>query len=138
MSRHNIKSLLNGVTGGSEIRAVTLACSEGLLNRIPQCIARTRHSTLAGVSLCAQPPVMRGSFSFHSFFSIFFSHSICYLCYTFSSSLLFVSQIRGHTTGAPPPSPLGCMPSFLSREEFMQHFLPSTTRVELCVVHTRY
>ena len=38
LSRDNIKSLKNRDTSGSEIRAATLACSEGLLNRVPHCI----------------------------------------------------------------------------------------------------
>ena len=36
-SKDNIKSLLNGNKRDSEIRALTLACSEGLVNRLPRC-----------------------------------------------------------------------------------------------------
>ena len=48
-----------------------------------------------------------------------------------SRSLPVATQIRGHIAGAPPPSPLWHVPSFLSREEVIIFFLPSSTRVEL-------
>ena len=48
----------------------------------------------------------------------------------FSSSLPFVSQIRGHMAGTPPPSPLRCTP-FLFIAGRVRHFLPSSTRVEV-------
>ena len=47
------------------------------------------------------------------------------------------TQIRDHIAGPPPPSPLRCAPSLLkthsllSRLDFIEHFLPSSTRVEL-------
>ena len=47
-----------------------------------------------------------------------------------------VTQIRGHIAGPSPPSPPHGVhvPSFLfaTREEFIQHFLPSSTRVANC------
>ena len=43
-----------------------------------------------------------------------------------------ISQIQGHIAGSPPPSPLRYVLSFFIARR-TQHFLPSLTRVELCV-----
>ena len=56
------------------------------------------------------------------FFSLSHLLSLSYC----SSSLPFVIQIRGHIAGTPPPS----SPRFMRR---VWCFLPSSTRVELCV-----
>ena len=51
-----------------------------------------------------------------------------------SCSLLVVTQIRGHLAGSFPPSPLGYVPlRFYREKDSFQHFLPSSTRVELIV-----
>ena len=47
----------------------------------------------------------------------------------FSLSFLVVTQIRGHIAGSSPPSPLRLI--FIARR--FQLFLPSSTRVELCL-----
>ena len=60
------------------------------------------------------------------------SHLLILSSPCFSSPLPFVTQIRGHIAGTPPPFPLRCVPSsFIARR--VQQFLPSSTRVELCV-----
>ena len=40
-AKDNFQSLLDGDNNGSEICAVALVCSEGLLNRVPHCSAVT-------------------------------------------------------------------------------------------------
>ena len=53
----------------------------------------------------------------------------------FSRSLPFVTQIRGHMYRRHilrPPLPR-CLPAPLSREEFIQYFLPSSTRAKPCM-----
>ena len=51
-------------------------------------------------------------------FFFLFSVPFLILALLSSPSLPVVTQIRGHIAGPPPPSPLRCVPSFLSREEF--------------------
>ena len=46
-------------------------------------------------------------------------------------SLLVVTQIRGHIGGPPPPSPLRYNNAFTFIARRIQHFLPSSTRVDL-------
>ena len=48
-----------------------------------------------------------------------------------TSSLPFVTQIRGQIAGTPPHSPLRCVPSSCFSTRVHQQFLPSSTRVEL-------
>ena len=66
----------------------------------------------------------------------FFPSRLLYSPFLSCSPLLtVVSQIRGHILGSSPPSPLRytCL-AFLSRDRTsIQHFLPSLTRVQLCV-----
>ena len=65
--------------------------------------------------------------------SSFFSLSFCIpfiILELLSPSLPVVIQIRGHIVGPSLPSPLRCMPSFLSRE-VSSTFLPSSSCVEL-------
>ena len=50
-----------------------------------------------------------------------------------SRSLPVVTQIRGHIPGPPPPSPLRYNNAFVFIARRILHFLPSSTRVELCV-----
>ena len=54
------------------------------------------------------------------------------LALVLSRSLPVASEIRGHTAGPPLPSPLRYVPSYLITRR-TQHFLPSSTRVELWV-----
>ena len=61
-----------------------------------------------------------------------FVHPIYYLRPSFSLSLLVVTQIRGHIADASPPSPLGFVPCIFIARRF-QLFLPSSTRVQLCL-----
>ena len=63
---------------------------------------------------------------FFSSFLFFFPHPINYLRRSLYLSLLVVTQIRGHRAGAPHLL-ITCL-AFLS-----QLFLPSSTRVELCL-----
>ena len=54
-----------------------------------------------------------------------------------SSSSSSITQTWGHAAGPSRPSPLRYVRSSLSREDFsirFQHFLPSSTRVELCTL----
>ena len=50
----------------------------------------------------------------------------------YALSLLVATQIRGHIAGSSPPSPLRFVPSIFIARRF-QLFLPSSTRVELCL-----
>ena len=62
----------------------------------------------------------------------------CVCLLYFFSPLSFVTQINHcrHIAGTPPPSPVRFVPPFYSLiARTVQHFLPSSTRVELCV-HT--
>ena len=68
---------------------------------------------------------MRFYFSFSFFF-----RPIYYLRTILSPSLPVLTQIRGHIAGRPSPSPLRYVPSFFLARR-IQHFLPSSTRVEL-------
>ena len=65
--------------------------------------------------------------------SLFVFYPISYLRPSFYSlSLLVVTQIRGHIAGSSPPSPLRFVPRIFIAKIF-QLFLPSSTRVELCL-----
>ena len=50
----------------------------------------------------------------------------------YSPSSLDITQTWGHWAGSPPPSSLRCAPSF-GITIIIQLFLPSSTRVELCL-----
>ncbi|CAN0334524.1 unnamed protein product, partial [Laminaria digitata] len=50
--------------------------------------------------------------------------------HVFSSSVLIVTQIRGHQAGSYPPSPLRYAPSFLSRESSALSFLVDSRRID--------
>ena len=51
-----------------------------------------------------------------------------------SCSLVVVTQIRSHITGSSPPSPLLRYVPIIFIPRRIQHFLPSSARVELCLL----
>ena len=65
-------------------------------------------------------------------FSFFFPHPIYIFALLFFLFLLVVTLMQGHIAGSSPPSPLRFVPCICIARRF-KVFLPSSTRVELCL-----
>ena len=48
-----------------------------------------------------------------------------------SRSLQVAAEIRGHIAGSPPPSPIRTVRAYIFIARRIQHFLPSSTRLEM-------
>ena len=83
------------------------------------------------------PTLLVDAFSIH----VFFPHPIFQVLSSpcFSSSLPYFrnSDSWSHGGQSSPLPAMACSPSYLSREESIQQFLPSSTYVELCNTHAR-
>ena len=101
--------------------------------RSGQACARTRRACFVArrLELATVDALQRGVFK--ATYILLFPPRLLSSAFFLSETLLVATQIRGHIAGSSPPVPTTVRAwHFLSREDFSS-FLPSSTRVELCL-----